>query len=111
MNRNGLRHAGGTDITKCCGAEAIIPQTNDKDYPPLETEDEVEITEENFPDAELVCASCGRTWGDGCEHSDVDIDSDSIDFDRADGQAGWAVGTCNECNDTVHVLLEVTDVR
>jgi hypothetical protein len=111
MNRNGLRHAGGTDITKCCGDEAIIPQKDHRDWNPHETEDGIEITESNFPDAELVCASCGRTWGDGCEHNDIDVDTDSVEFHQSDGQQGWAVGTCNECDDTVDILLEVTDVR
>jgi hypothetical protein len=76
----------------------------------METDDGCEITESNFPNADLVCPDCGRTWGDDdCEHESVTIDELLEHPDNTD--SAWALGTCMDCDEPLHVLLEVGDVR
>jgi hypothetical protein len=76
----------------------------------METDDGREITESNFPNADLVCPDCGRTWGDDdCEHESVTIDELLEHPDNTD--SAWALGTCVDCDEPLHVLLEVGDVR
>jgi hypothetical protein len=59
---NGLRYGGGTQITLCCGKEAIPPADGRNDYQfTIETDEGREITDDNFPEADLVCPGCGRT--------------------------------------------------
>lgn len=111
VGRRGLRHGGGTSITRCCGKEAIMPQRPDADWEPTETEDGTPITESEFPDADLVCPGCGRTWpGEGCQHESYEVTTDISDIE-ADQSSVWVGADCNDCDERLNVLLEVGDVR
>lgn len=105
MNRTGLRHAGGTDITRCCGREASLPAGPDDDYDPLLTEDGTPIDHEHFPDADLVCPGCERTWGDGCEHQNVTILEPSTPSVH-DGSR-WFKAECEDCDSIVNVWMQI----
>jgi hypothetical protein len=110
VGRNGLRVAGGTQITKCCGREAIMPADGSMDYEyVLDTEDGTPITDEEFGDADLVCPGCERTWPQDCEHEHVTLVHPS-NPEISDGSR-WFTGECQDCNQSVNVLVEVGDVR
>lgn len=108
----GLRQAGGTHITRCCGCEALIPASPDEDsiFPTSETDDGTPITEEEFPDAELVCGSCGKTWPRECAHDEVVAELGQPRVTIEDQQLD-VVGLCLECGERVWMGLSVANME
>lgn len=114
ISRRGLRRAGGTSITKCCGREAITQADADEVSKNLhpETDDRTLIIEENFPEADLVCPGCSRTWpDDGCQHDEYTVVTPTPYEIEDEQNSVWVRGVCDDCDERLNVLLEVGDVR
>lgn len=110
VGRRGLRHGGGTSITRCCGREAIIPSDPDSDYV-SETDEGTPIDTDEFPVADLVCAGCGRTWPEsGCDHDHLSLVTQDFETDIS-GDSDYVDANCRDCGEAVQVLLDVGDVR
>lgn len=76
------------------------------------TEDGTPINEENFPDADLVCPECERTWpGDGCQHDEFTVVTPTPYGVEDDQSAIWVRATCDGCGERLNVLLDVADIR
>lgn len=95
-------------MSLCCGREVSVPSDPEEVRYVLETEDGTPITIEEFPDAELVCPGCERTWPQGCQHQNIEFKTKNDTATINDGVVMSEVH-CLDCEETVVVRLEITD--
>jgi len=96
-------------MSLCCRREVIAPMYDPDDTVTIETEDGTPITYEQFPEADLVCPGCKRTWPAECDHNEITLltPSNPVLTDSYRSMKGH----CESCDSRVRVSLEARDVR